>query len=911
MSSSKFTDGPSTRKKKKKDEVRQLRLMADREYVGPVKTSSVGEQFLEGTGLYHWEHAGIVYEGPFRNSQIQGHGTCRWHDGRFYDGEFQDGYRHGEGFFFAADGNSRFKGGWQQGERHGYGVMVYAVDSEFHPVIPPGKKRPSLDAAGAGDAGAAATQTPAKRTKEMDPEQIEKAFDCGSYDSWFIGHWKNGLKHGSGMQQWRKGVTYDGEWSEGMMEGHGTMTWREPGKINETYSGQWKGNVPHGEGSHIWEALHSAKNEVDKHTSQQMNNRYSGAWREGKRHGYGVFFYANGAKYQGQWYDNLKHDEKGRFTFEDGSVYVGAFRYDTMVNPPRGKAAASKTTLNIGGEDNPVRLCINIHDLTMWIQEDKTRVVKDPLTGTYNLLLRYMSETKQIYLRYRKMLKSDEDDPYVLTVLQFWCFARDFRLVTPLCSLGRLTKWIVSGQRWHRENCPEDFEMLDRIGEVIAKEFGYFRPFGNASQVQDAHSWEVTLLFRHFLEGLVRAAVARYPYMTDLEKQLERLFKENIKPLLHVASISFNAFDMLRAPEWKVILERHQERLLRFFHSISSGAGAFGVDPLGLPERVGSGIALTNSRRSHVNARRMITVTFKEVLKAMRGANLLPNKLNLVPDLRAMVIPNLDEVDDDDALGVLKQTITRTQMQRGSLNYREEKKQGLDALFANALGARPQEAKAEAVPVYEEDMKNVNWSLPFTTTIECMTEAMHPHTTNVLRYFVESQPGNEFIGLLEFLETEMNFAEFLIFVMQYTEKASRDAQSGTELLPGVLIEDKVDSFLKWVFLPAVEGTPYATAPVDEPADDAGAVEDENENKEEDEEEEEDKEDVSPEDGEDDEEGKEEDEEERELKRRAEEEAAILAEMSREVDLFQPSDIGLEEDRIFPDDYIQSIEEWKA
>ena len=49
---------------------------------------------------------------------------------------------------------------------------------------------------------------------------------------------------------------------------------------------------------HIW--LES------KGQGKYMRNRYEGGWVNGVRQGYGVFYYANGSKYQGYWKDNMK-----------------------------------------------------------------------------------------------------------------------------------------------------------------------------------------------------------------------------------------------------------------------------------------------------------------------------------------------------------------------------------------------------------------------------------------------------------------------------------------------------------------------------------------------------------------------------------------------------------------------------
>ena len=49
---------------------------------------------------------------------------------------------------------------------------------------------------------------------------------------------------------------------------------------------------------HIW--LES------KGEGKYIRNRYEGHWTNGVRDGYGVFYYANGSKYEGYWKDNMK-----------------------------------------------------------------------------------------------------------------------------------------------------------------------------------------------------------------------------------------------------------------------------------------------------------------------------------------------------------------------------------------------------------------------------------------------------------------------------------------------------------------------------------------------------------------------------------------------------------------------------
>lgn len=60
-------------------------------------------------------------------------------------------------------------------------------------------------------------------------------------------------------------------------------------------------SVQHGVGQHIWLLRRF-------HGSQYpLRNMYDGDFVNGLRHGFGTFLYANGAKYEGGWKNNMKH----------------------------------------------------------------------------------------------------------------------------------------------------------------------------------------------------------------------------------------------------------------------------------------------------------------------------------------------------------------------------------------------------------------------------------------------------------------------------------------------------------------------------------------------------------------------------------------------------------------------------
>ena len=55
-------------------------------------------------------------------------------------------------------------------------------------------------------------------------------------ESYYIGDFKHGEKHGKGEFHWNDGRVYKGEWENGDMNGHGIMTY--PDGTKET--GKWK-----------------------------------------------------------------------------------------------------------------------------------------------------------------------------------------------------------------------------------------------------------------------------------------------------------------------------------------------------------------------------------------------------------------------------------------------------------------------------------------------------------------------------------------------------------------------------------------------------------------------------------------------------------------------------------------------
>ena len=118
----------------------------------------------------------------------------------------------------------------------------------------------------------------------------------------YRGQYKDGLRHGKGVQIKADGSCYDGFWVKDKRSGQGRQLY----KGGDVYTGEWKDDKSEGNGKFV---------HCDGTT-------YVGEWNNNKIHGEGIFTWPDGRKYVGEYRDQLKHGY-GEFYFTDGTVYKG------------------------------------------------------------------------------------------------------------------------------------------------------------------------------------------------------------------------------------------------------------------------------------------------------------------------------------------------------------------------------------------------------------------------------------------------------------------------------------------------------------------------------------------------------------------------------------------------------------
>jgi len=479
---------------------------------------------MHGEGEYTWA-SGVVYRGTFVHNRIEGVGAYTWPDGSSYEGGVQAGLRHGDGVFRCAPGGgegevaagacgSWYEGQWERGQRSGTGILFYDE----------------------------------KKT------------------SWYKGGWRANMRHGRGTMRYPSGNMYEGGWVANRKAGAGTMVWKH---AHERYRGAWLADAPHGFGEYFWYLLHgeakgdkpaptlSAEETLNaslrpgeiRSTQRQLCNQYKGGFSGGLREGIGKFFYADGAVYEGEWEGGQKHGN-GTLTFADGSLYEGDFDRDKMTGPRGRRPGEEEKRAN----PKEIRLCVK--DLTAPLaaaadaaaaeellattgvrmhaaQRLKVRrgVTRSELDAVNSSVLQHVSRVKDIYKLYSSISAGDVAGMFTMNTAELLHLCQDCRLPPEQLSPAVVGRLLAAMRREHTaavasaRAAREQRETLRGSGgggsggdggaEAAAPaveggevKTGVIAP--PAAPAEDVHDPSRPLLFREFVEALVRLAHARY-----------------------------------------------------------------------------------------------------------------------------------------------------------------------------------------------------------------------------------------------------------------------------------------------------------------------------------------------------------------------------------------------------------------
>ena len=132
----------------------------------------------------------------------------------------------------------------------------------------------------------------------------------------YVGQFKNGEIHGIGACYYTDGSKYQGEWHHRFPDGRGTKTLAD----GRQWTGQWiKGQPVDNQGAILATMFPEALEEDDG------TNIQSGCISGDCINGIGIFAYADGSKYEGEFYQG-KPDGNGSFYYANEDTFVGTFK---------------------------------------------------------------------------------------------------------------------------------------------------------------------------------------------------------------------------------------------------------------------------------------------------------------------------------------------------------------------------------------------------------------------------------------------------------------------------------------------------------------------------------------------------------------------------------------------------------
>ncbi len=312
------------------------------------KSTAVLIAFVLGTALAYWLPSdyridnfnivqlkqaelpdGATYTGTFNEQGLmQGQGKLVWSNGAYYEGEFGNGLFNGHGLFVEPSGY-RYEGAFLDGLKHGRGKTTYSDGAYFEGLYVHDLKN-----------GSGRFVFSNGRVYEGDFQEDKMT----GYGMWTLegeyhyqGAVKNGYYHGQGTITYDNGNKYVGEFVQGEFHGRGVFSTRD----SKIYSGEFVNGSMTGFGSIVDTRRHTHyAGDVENWrpsgtgtTTNRSGEYMTGEYRFGELTGTGVQVDRKGNKYEGNFFNGMKHGE-GQMTYVkalDGiTTFSGTWNYNNL-----------------------------------------------------------------------------------------------------------------------------------------------------------------------------------------------------------------------------------------------------------------------------------------------------------------------------------------------------------------------------------------------------------------------------------------------------------------------------------------------------------------------------------------------------------------------------------------------------
>ena len=149
--------------------------------------------------------------------------------------------------------------------------------------------------------------------------------------------------------------------------------------------------------------------------------------------------------------------------------------------------------------------------------------------AVHHLLLRHNTELKQIY-RFYAAHRCAATEAFVMTLSQFWQFARDTGLCTTASPLANLNRVLLYGAKAGTQAAPQLGIELPELQAILGGDPSAAPRLTAEGVPADPHFSERPLLLREFIQGLVALAAAGYAKQPSLPQKLRQLLTEDVLP---------------------------------------------------------------------------------------------------------------------------------------------------------------------------------------------------------------------------------------------------------------------------------------------------------------------------------------------------------------------------------------------
>ncbi|KAL4464624.1 hypothetical protein ABPG74_011185 [Tetrahymena malaccensis] len=555
---------------------------------------------LHGKGKFRWAN-GVIYEGQFEYNTIKGVGTYQWPDTSTYTGQVLNGLRHGQGTFVSPEGEAEYTGSWVEGLRNGNGTIKFKSGAVFEGQFVNGCKH-----------GHGRMTYPSGNYYEGEWKYDKK--DGQGTMIWlnskekYYGQWRNNLQNGFGVHIWleSKGEgklmrnRYEGQWVDGQRHGYGVFYYANGSK----YEGEWRNNLKEGyaifteDNGNLIQGQYKADRLVKQENNLKTDLKEQQSQHEKDKQNLGATDSPSKAK--------AGKDEKNKQAA--AATTAVKLKTQTKINDPKEVNSSQQMVKKKEIEMNPYIYLVDFFDMTQGIEEGVLQIHQNIQT----MLLRHNSDLRNWYKIYSNNHENTiGEDAFSMDMLAFWKMMKEAKVTDQTVTLASINRLFYQGVKnrytinSQEQQIQKQIEIAKKLGRPLTQEelrdivlldliisktssedkLDYSKlgeqeekSAQDESQLYlylvDVHDSKRAILYRHFVELIVRMSYLKYGDIQNVHRSLEKFIQSKIAPIFESKKLPSKSFNNLEdtdsgAQKKKVLVETYQDLFKNIYNSLA------------------------------------------------------------------------------------------------------------------------------------------------------------------------------------------------------------------------------------------------------------------------------------------------------------------------------------------------------